>query len=83
MAIEIRLFGFGDDLPAAFAGRDRLTLELETPATAWTVLRAAGIDDAEGLVLLSGEQVIPPARWHDAIVEDRDRLTLLSAFEGG
>ena len=83
MAIEIRLFGFGDDRPAAFAGRDLLRLELETPATPWAVLRAAGIDDAEGLVLLSAEQLIPPAQWHDAIIHEYDRLTLLSAFEGG
>lgn len=83
MAIEITLFGFGDDRPPAFRGENRLRLDIETPATPWTVLRRAGIEDAAGLVLMNKDQVIPPRQWENEIVEDDDRLTLLSAFEGG
>ncbi|MCP4389238.1 MAG: hypothetical protein GY802_13160 [Gammaproteobacteria bacterium] len=83
MAIEVTLFGFGDDRPAAFKGENRLRLEIETPATPWTVFRKAGIEDPTGLVLMNQDQVIPPAKWENDIVEDHDRLTLLSAFEGG
>ncbi|MCP4388413.1 MAG: hypothetical protein GY802_08965 [Gammaproteobacteria bacterium] len=83
MAIEITLFGFGDDRPAAFKGENRLSLEIETPATPWAVLRTAGIDDPAGLVLMNQDQVIPPRQWENDIVEDHDHLTLLSAFKGG
>jgi sulfur carrier protein ThiS len=83
MAIEITLFGFGDDRPAAFGDKNRLSLELETPATPRAVLHGAGIDDATGLVLMNRDQVIPPRQWEDEIVDDDDRLTLLAAFEGG
>jgi sulfur carrier protein ThiS len=47
------------------------------------VLRAAGIEDASGLVLMNTDQVIPAGKWDDAIVGDQDCLTLLSTFEGG
>jgi sulfur carrier protein ThiS len=83
MTIEITLFGFGDDRPPAFNGKNCLSLEIETPATPSTVLRRAGIEDATGLVLMNQDQVIPPAQWENAVIEDQDRLTLLSAFEGG
>lgn len=83
MAIEITLFGFGDDRPAAFKGENRLNIDIETPATPATVLRRAGIEDTTGLVLMNQDQVIPPAQWEAEIIEDHDRLTLLSAFEGG
>ncbi len=83
MAIEITLFGFGDDRPPAFRNENRLCLEIETPATPWAVLRRAGIEDATGLVLMNRDQVIPPRQWENDIVEDHDHLTLLAAFEGG
>ena len=83
MAIEIKLFGFGDDRPPAFKGQDRLLLDVEFPATPWNLLRAAGIDDANGLVLMSSDQVIPVQQWDEAIVQDGHKLTLLSTFEGG
>lgn len=83
MAIGIILFGFGDDRPAAFKGENRLRLEIETPATPWAVLRAAGIEDPTGLVLMNQDQVIPPRQWENDIIEEHASLTLLSAFEGG
>lgn len=83
MSIEITLFGFGEDRPAPFGSENRLRLELDTPATPWAVLRAAGIDDANGLVLMNQDQVIPPRDWDSKLINDEDNLTLLAAFEGG
>ncbi len=83
MTVEITLFGFGEDRPAPFGANNRLRLEIDTPATPWAVLRAAGIDDETGLVLMNQDQVIPPQHWENDIIKDQDRLTLLSAFEGG
>jgi len=83
MSIAIKLFGFGDDVPPAFNNGNRLELDIDTPATPWTVLRAAGIDDPTGLVLMNADQVIPTGQWNDTIVSDQDCLILLSAFEGG
>ncbi len=83
MAIEIKLFGFGEERPPRFGGCDILNLDLDTPATPWTVLRAAGIDDATGLVLMNLDRVLPHQHWNDRIVDDETRLTLLSAIEGG
>jgi sulfur carrier protein ThiS len=83
MSIEIKLFGFGDDAPPAFHSGNRLEIDIDTPATPRAVLRAAGIEDASGLVLMNTDQVIPAGQWDDAIVSDGDFLTLLSTFEGG
>jgi sulfur carrier protein ThiS len=83
MTIEVRLFGFGDDQPPAFRGNNSLQLDISTPATPWGVLRAAGIADATGLVLMDQDSVIPNQYWDDEIIHDEARLTLLSAFEGG
>jgi sulfur carrier protein ThiS len=83
MTIEITLFGFGEDRPPRFRGENRLQLEINTPATPWAVLRAAGIDDETGLVLMNRDTVIPAQHWDDNIIQDQDHLTLLSAFEGG
>lgn len=83
MAVEITLVGFGDERPASFAGGNRLLLDIATPATPRAVIAAAGIGDPEGLILMNTVQVIPERQWGEPLVEDRDRLTLLSAFEGG
>ena len=83
MAIEIKLIGFGDDRPPRFGRQNSLSLEIETPASPWSLLRELGIDDVTGLVIMDADSVIPLDRWQDAIVEDGARLTLLSAFEGG
>lgn len=83
MAIEIRLIGFGDDRPPRFGARDRLQLEIETPATPRQILDAVGIDDDHGLVLMNTDRVIPAQHWREAVVQRGDRLTLLAAIEGG
>jgi hypothetical protein len=43
MTIEIRLIGFGGDQPARFNGKNRLHIDLETPATVRQLLQSAGI----------------------------------------
>ena len=83
MTVEIKLFGFGDERPAIFGGGNRLCLDIATPATPRALLHAAGIDEEVGLVLMSRDSVIPPQEWDEAIIEDSQSLTLLSAFEGG
>jgi sulfur carrier protein ThiS len=83
MTIEMKIFGFGDDRPAAFRGENQIKLELETPATPWTALHNAGFDDTEGLVLMTNDQVIPIQQWDDAIVNDEAVLMVLCPFEGG
>ena len=83
MAIEIRLVGFGDERPPRCGARDRLLLDIDTPATPRQVLDALGIDDDNGLVLMNTDHVIPARRWHEASVQRGDRLTLLAAIEGG
>ncbi len=81
--IELRLFGFGDERPPAFGNADRLELDIETPTTPRAILRAAGITDETGLIVMNRDSVIPAQAWDDRIIEDRQQLTLLSAFEGG
>ena len=83
MSIEIKLFGFGDQRPAGFDRRNRLRLDIDTPATPRAVLRAIGIDDEAGLVLMNRDRVIPPRQWNQPILPDQGSLTLLVAFEGG
>lgn len=83
MTIDIKLIGFGDDQPARFNGKNRLQLDIATPATPWAVLQEIGIDDVTGLVLMDNNQVIPLEQWNDPVVDADTGLTLLSAFEGG
>ncbi|MDH3386437.1 MAG: MoaD/ThiS family protein [Gammaproteobacteria bacterium] len=83
MTVEIKLFGFGDERPPCFGDSNTIRLAIETPATPWLLLRALGITDTTGLVLMNADRVIPERQWSEAIVQDSDRLTLLSAFEGG
>ncbi len=83
MPVEITLIGFGDDRPAAFAAGNRLLLDIATPTTPRAVIAAAGITEPDGLILMNTVQVIPARQWGEALIQDRDRLTLLSAFEGG
>lgn len=83
MTVDIRLVGFGDERPPRCGSRDRLRLDIDTPATPRQVLDALGIDDDTGLVLMNTDHVIPARRWREAIVQQGDRLTLLAAIEGG
>jgi len=83
MSIEIRLFGFGDDRPARFDGRNRLPVDIATPASARALLRAAGIEEAADLILMDADTVIPPAQWDECRIGDGATLTVMSAIEGG
>jgi sulfur carrier protein ThiS len=83
MAIEISLFGFGDERPAAFGGGNRLALAAPAPMSPDALLRAAGFDETEGLVLIIDDAVIPAADWQRPLIDDGTAVTVLSAFEGG
>ena len=83
MSIELKLIGFGDDKPAYFQRKNNLSIELTTPTTIRTILNTIGIDDPDGLVLMTQDDVIPVSRWDELIIEDNMSIVLLSAFEGG
>ena len=83
MAIEISLFGFGDERPAAFGDHSRLELTMPAPLSPHALLQAAGFDDTEGLVLIVDDAVIPVADWQRPLIVDGAAVTVLSAFEGG
>jgi len=83
VAIEVSLFGFGDERPAAFGGGSRLALAVPAPLSPEALLRAAGFDDTEGLVLIVDDAVIPVADWQRPQIADGAAVTVLSAFEGG
>jgi len=83
MAIEIRLFGFGDDRPARFDGKNRLRLDVKTPASVRALLRAAGIEEAVDLILMDDETVIPQDQWDEPRIADHSTLTVMAAIEGG
>ena len=83
MALEIKLVGFGDDRPALFGKRDRLELDIETPASPEAMLQALGIVDTTGLVLMNADSVIPARQWRHSVITASDRITILAAIEGG
>ena len=83
MAIQISLFGFGDERPAVFAGGNRLELPAPAPLSPKELLQAAGFGDTEGLVLIVDDMVIPRADWQQSLIDDGTAVTVLSAFEGG
>ena len=83
MAIEISLFGFGDERPAVFGGGNRLALAASSPLSPQALLQAAGFDDTEGLVLIVDDTVIPVGDWQRPQIDDGAAVTVLSAFEGG
>jgi sulfur carrier protein ThiS len=83
MTIEITLFGFGDDRPARFNGRNRLQIDIETPASPLKLLQAVGIEDTAGLILMNADRVIPFEQWDESSIQDQTTLTIMSALEGG
>ena len=83
MTVEISLFGFGDERPAAFAGGNRIELALPVPVSPNALLQAAGFEATEGLVLIVDERVIPVADWQQPLIDDGIAVTVLAAFEGG
>ena len=83
MTIEIRLIGFGDDQPARFNGKNRLHIDVDTPATVRQLLQSAGIEEAPDLIAMDAETVIARAQWDESRLGDQTTLTILSAIEGG
>jgi len=83
MSIEIKLFGFGDDQPAQFNGKNRLQIDIDTPASPLKLLREVGIEDTAGLILMNADRVIPFEQWDESSIQDQTTLTIMSAFEGG
>jgi hypothetical protein len=83
MTIEIKIFGFGDDRPSSFQGKNQLKLKLVTPTSPKTVLREAGFDENNDLVLMTNEQVKSPDLWDDEIRVDETQLIVFCAYEGG
>jgi len=83
VAIEISLFGFGDERPAVFGDSGRLALAVPAPLSPNDLLQAAGFDDTEGLVLIVDDAVIPVADWRRPMIDEGAAVTVLSAFEGG
>ena len=83
MTIEIRLFGFGEDRPTRFNGKNHLQLDIETPTSARALLRSVGIEEAADLILMDAEIVIPPDQWGKPRIVDHSTLTVMSAIEGG
>ena len=83
MAIEVSLFGFGDERPAPFGAADRIELALETPATPTSLLRAAGFDETRDLLLVVDGTVVLASDWERTRIDDGASVRILSAFEGG
>jgi thiamine biosynthesis protein ThiS len=83
MTVEIKLIGFGGDQPARFNGKNRLHIDVETPATVRKLLQSAGIEEASDLIAMDTETVIPRDQWDESRIGDRATLTILSAIEGG
>ena len=83
MAIEIKLIGFGDDVPVRFNGQRQLQIEIEAPASPRMLLQKAGIEEAADLILMNVHQVIPVEQWDEVQIPDQSTLTVLSAIEGG
>ena len=83
MTIKIRLIGFGGDQPARFNGKNRLHIDVETPATVRQLLQSAGIEEAPDLIAMDSEAVIARAQWDESRLGDQATLTILSAIEGG
>ncbi len=83
MSVDIRLFGFGDERPARFKGKNRLQIEIETPTSVRAILCSLGIEEAADLILMDADTVIPAAQWSAPRIGDQATLTIMSAIEGG
>lgn len=83
LKVEISLFGFGDDRPPFFEGRNQKQLILDKEVSARSAMMQAGFSDFSGLVLMRNNSVIAENLWEDTALHDGDKLKVLSAFEGG
>ncbi len=79
---EITLFGFGDDCPPGFEN-NKCQLELAESKGIEEVLKKAGFDNLDGLVLLVNNQGIALQNWPATMIKDSDSIKILSAIEGG
>ena len=82
MAVEITLFGFGDDCPPGFKNNIRQINPGKNEGLE-QVLAMAGFDNLEGLVLLINNQGVPQQDWPKIRIQDKDSIKILSAIEGG
>lgn len=83
LEIDISLFGFGDDRPACFQGRNERTLMLDEKASIHRAMSSAGFSDTTGLVVMMNDRVVPEPLWDSTELHAEDKLKVLSAFEGG
>ncbi|MGI9316830.1 MAG: hypothetical protein ACR2QW_05825 [bacterium] len=81
--IEIHLIGFGDDRPACFDNTNRFSFQTSHPITPRQLLEKSGFPNSSGLIFMSGDTVIPENRWDEPLINNEDRITLMSAIEGG
>ena len=83
VTIEIKLIGFGDDVPPRFNGQKNLQIDIAGPASPRMLMQKAGIEEAADLILMNTHQVIPVEQWDELQIPDQSTLTILSAIEGG
>lgn len=83
LCIEIHLIGFGDDRPACFDEANRFRFKTNHPITPRQLLKIAGFTSSSGLILMSGDSLISETRWDEPLITNDDRITLMSAIEGG
>lgn len=81
--IGIHLIGFGDDRPACFDDTNRFSFQVSHPITPRQLLEKVGFPNSSGLILMSGDTVIPENRWDEPLIKNEDHITLMSAIEGG
>lgn len=82
-SIKISLFGFGDDRPAFFQGQNEKEMPLDKTMSAAAILKQVGFSDSCGLVLMINNVAIAQTQWDSIIMKNKDKLKILSAFEGG
>ncbi len=83
MSVEVTLFGFGDERPAAFGASNQLTLPLPEATTVAAALTRAGLTDPASLSAIVNGTMVPRPDWDSTALADGDELKLLMAIEGG
>ena len=57
--------------------------KFERAASLEDVLLQLGIKSFDGMAVAVNEQVVPKPRWRDYRPEDKDRITIIRAVQGG
>ncbi len=83
MSVELSLFGFGDERPAAFGTSNQLVLPVGENTTVEVALKQAGVTDPESLSAILNGTMVPRPDWSSTALCDGDELKLLMAIEGG